>query len=171
MIFRHFIAFSFLLLTGCELSGNIGPDGQPLRRIYYINSYDTGKIQFNLLDGINTIRNARGLVPVKLSAELNAAAATHSRDMAMQSRAWHFGSDGSSPLERIKRVGYNGRMLGENISETFESELETLAAWMENANTRGIIISEAIREVGFSWHQESNGKIWWTLVTGVPNPT
>ena len=78
MIFRHFIAFSFLLLTGCELSGNIGPDGQPLRRIYYINSYDTGKIQFNLLDGINTIRNARGLAPVKLSAELNAAAATHS---------------------------------------------------------------------------------------------
>ena len=91
--------------------------------------------------------------------------------MAMQSRAWHFGSDGSSPLERIKRVGYNGRMLGENISETFESELETLAAWMENPNTRGIIMSEAIREVGFSWHQESNGKIWWTLVTGVPNPT
>jgi hypothetical protein len=60
-------------------------------------------------------------------------------------------------------------MLGENISETFESELETLAAWMANPPTRGIILTKEIEEVGFGWHQEQNGKIWWTLVTGLPN--
>jgi uncharacterized protein YkwD len=140
-----------------------------MRRIYYINSYDTGKIQFNMLDGINSIRDSAGLGSVKLNAELNAAAATHSRDMAVQSRAWHFGSDGSSPLQRIERVGYTGKMLGENISETFESELETLSAWMVNEPTRGIILAEEIGEIGFGWHQETNGKIWWTLVTGIPN--
>jgi uncharacterized protein YkwD len=140
-----------------------------MRRIYYINSYDTGKIQFNMLDGINSIRDSAGLGSVKLNAELNAAAATHSRDMAVQSRAWHFGSDGSSPLQRIERVGYTGKMLGENISETFESELETLSAWMVNEPTRGIILAEEIGEIGFGWHQEINGKIWWTLVTGIPN--
>ena len=169
MVFRGLLAFFFIILTGCELTGNIGPDGQPMRRIYYINSYDAGKIQFNMLDGINSIRGAAGLSSVQLNAELNAAAATHSRDMAVQSRAWHFGSDGSSPLERIKRVGYTGKMLGENISETFESELETLAAWMGNPPTRGIILTKEIEEVGFGWHQEKNGKIWWTLVTGRPN--
>ena len=169
MVFRGLLAFFFVILTGCELTGNIGSDGQPMRRIYYINSYDVGKIQFNMLDGINSIRGAAGLSSVKLNAELNAAAATHSRDMAVQSRAWHFGSDGSSPLERIKRVGYTGKMLGENISETFESELETLAAWMANAPTRSIILTSEIEEVGFGWHQEPNGKIWWTLVTGLPN--
>ena len=169
MLFRGLLAFCFIILTGCHLASNIGPDGQPMRRIYYINSYDAGKIQFNMLDGINSIRDAAGLGSVKLNAELNAAAATHSRDMAIQSRAWHFGSDGSSPLERIKRVGYTGKMLGENISETFESELETLSAWMVNPPTRGIILAPEMGEIGFGWHQEENGKIWWTLVTGTPN--
>ena len=60
-------------------------------------------------------------------------------------------------------------MLGENISETFESELETLAAWMVNPPTRGIILAPEIGEIGFGWYQEANGKIWWTLVTGIPN--
>ena len=46
--------------------------------------------------------------------------------MLRQNRPWHFGSDGSSPLERIKRAGYTGKLLGENISESFETELQTL---------------------------------------------
>jgi uncharacterized protein YkwD len=108
---------------------------------------------------------------LNLSAELNAAAATHSRDMSVQNRAWHFGSDGSSPPERLLRVGYQGKLLGENISETFESELETLAAWMENPTTRDVLLTDSAKDMGFSWFQEASGKIWWTLVTGVPNKT
>jgi uncharacterized protein YkwD len=49
--------------------------------------------------------------------------------MSVQNRPWHFGSDGSSPLDRARRAGYTGTLLGELISETFESEVETLAAW------------------------------------------
>jgi len=67
------------------------------------------------------------------------------------------------------RVGYQGRLLGENISETFESELETLAAWMTNPSTQDIIMAETAEEVGFGWFQETSGKIWWTLVTGIPS--
>jgi uncharacterized protein YkwD len=89
--------------------------------------------------------------------------------MSIQNRAWHFGSDGSSPPERLIRVGYQGRLLGENISETFESELETLAAWMTNPSTQDIIMAETAEEVGFGWFQETSGKIWWTLVTGIPS--
>ncbi|HMO06798.1 MAG TPA: CAP domain-containing protein, partial [Paracoccaceae bacterium] len=29
-----------------------------------------------------------------------------------------------------------------------------------------ILLDPTAREMGFSWFQESNGKIWWTLVTG-----
>ena len=122
-----------------------------------------------MLDSINSIRSSRGLTTLFLSPQLNAAAATHSRDMAMQNRAWHFGSDGSSPPERLLRVGYEGQLLGENISETFESELETLAAWMVMPSTREVVLSGAAEEMGFSWFQEDGGKIWWTLVTGVAN--
>ena len=64
------------------------------------------------------------------------------------------------------RVGYSGKLVGETISETYESEIETLAAWMEQPDTRRVIMSEEARNMGFAWTQESGGKIWRTLVMG-----
>ncbi|CUH64937.1 hypothetical protein TG4357_01587 [Thalassovita gelatinovora] len=86
--------------------------------------------------------------------------------MSVQNRPWHFGSDGSSPLDRVKRVGFEGQFRGENISETYETELVTLGAWMDQTDTRRVILDPTVTDVGFSWYQESNGKIWWTLVLG-----
>ena len=103
---------------------------------------------------------------MQLNAQLNAAAATHSRDMAVQNRPWHFGSDGSSPLDRVRRVGYTGTLLGENISETYQTALETLSDWMGQADTRAVILDPTATEIGFAWFQEPSGKMWWTLVSG-----
>lgn len=144
----------------------LGPDGKPLPKLYKISARDTGPIQFRMLDSVNALRAASGAQSVQLNAKLNAAAATHSRDMALQNRPWHFGSDGSSPLDRVQRVGYTGLLLGENISETYETELETLAAWMEQSDTRSVILDSRATNVGFSWFQEPSGKIWWTLILG-----
>ena len=87
----------------------------------------------------------------------------------VQNRPWHFGSDGSSPLDRVLRVGYQGRLLGENISETYESELETLSAWMQQEDTREVILDPRGRDMGFAWFQEPSGKIWWTMIVGQPS--
>lgn len=144
----------------------LGADGKPLPRVYQISRQDEAKIEFRMLDSVNQLRAAAGAAPVQLNSQLNAAAATHSRDMSVQNRPWHFGSDGSSPLDRARRVGYQGDLLGENISETYETELETLAAWMEQPDTRAVITDARARNLGFSWFQEPNGKIWWTLITG-----
>ncbi len=144
----------------------VGPDGRPLPRVYKITAKQQDEIPYRLLDSVNTLRSARGLVPMQLNATLNAAAATHSRDMSVQNRPWHFGSDGSSPLLRAQRVGYTGRFTGELISETYETELETLAAWSAQEDTRAILMDPSSNELGFSWFQEESGKIWWTLVTG-----
>lgn len=121
-----------------------------------------------MLDSVNALRRAAGSTPLQLNAQLNAAAATHARDMSIQNRPWHFGSDGSSPLDRVSRAGYAGIFMGENISETYETELETLAAWMEQPDTRAVILDRDARDLGFDFFQEPNGKIWWTLVTGAP---
>lgn len=164
-----------LLLTLAGLAAcstpepRFGPDGKPLPVIYRIGSGDTAAIQFRMLDSVNALRQARGAAPVALSSELTAAAKTHSRDMSIQNRPWHFGSDGSSPLDRAARVGYVGRLLGENISETYETELETLSAWMEVTETREVILDPRARDLGFAWFQEPSGKIWWTLVLGQPS--
>jgi uncharacterized protein YkwD len=146
----------------------LGADGRPLPKIYRISALERGRIQYRMLDSVNALRKTAGAPPVELNAKLNAAAATHSRDMSVQNRPWLFGSDGSSPIDRMQRVGYTGRYLGEAISESFETEIETLAAWMEGEDTRRIIMDPAAREMGFAWHQENNGKIWWDLVMGTP---
>lgn len=157
---------SLVFLSACATPPATGTDGKPLPRVYKIRAGDTAKIQFRMLDAVNSLRQASGAQPVQLNSELNAAAATHSRDMSIQKRPWHFGSDGSSPIDRVQRVGYPGQLVGENISETFETELETLAAWMDAPNTRTVILAPDARDMGFSWLQEDNGKIWWTLVMG-----
>jgi uncharacterized protein YkwD len=154
-------------LAACVTSApNIGPDGRPLPQVYRIDARLAQTIPFRFLDSVNALRRARGAPALAFSAELNAAAATHARDMSVQNRPWHFGSDGSSPLQRVQRVGYRGRLLGENISETFETELETLSAWMAQPDTRDIILDVQATELGFAWFQEPSGKIWWTMVTG-----
>jgi uncharacterized protein YkwD len=136
--------------TSTETATKLGPDGTPL------------------LDSVNALRKAAGAPELELDAKLNAAAATHAQDMALQNRPWHFGSDGSSPIDRVRRVGYDGRLVGETLSETYETELETLAAWMEEPATRTVILDPSARDLGFSWHQETNGKIWWAMVLGAP---
>ncbi len=146
----------------------LAADGKPLPKLYRITAVNADRIQFRVLDSVNALRNAAGAEPVAFDARLNAAAATHARDMSLQNRPWHFGSDGSSPIDRAARVGYTGTLMGENISETYETEMETLGAWMEDENTRDIILGPDARDLGFAWHQESNGKIWWVLVMGKP---
>lgn len=158
-------AMLFLTACGDIAPPKLGSDGLPLPKLYRIGAGQKGAIQFRMLDSINALRQAAGASPLQLNAALNAAAETHSRDMARQNRPWHFGSDGSSPIDRVKRVGYQGRMLGENISETYESELVTLGAWMEQADTRDVIMDASATDLGFAWFQEPNGKIWWTLIT------
>lgn len=171
---RNIALFSacFLALAACQANApvKLGTDGKPLPQLTVLDPADLGEIQYRVLDSVNTLRRARSAAPLALNAELNAAAATHSRDMAVQNRPWHFGSDGSSPLERVRRTGYPGIMMGELISETYETEIETLSAWMEQPDTRSVILDPFARDMGFAYHQDPSGKIWWTMVTGGPQP-
>lgn len=161
------VMFLSACMGGITGGGRLGPDGKPLPQVYKISgAQDVGRIQLRMQDSVNALRQARGLQPLQLSAELNAAAATHARDISVQNRPWHFGSDGSSPIQRAQRVGYMGRVLGELLSETYETEVETLAAWMENVDTRAILLEPSASEMGLGLFQESKGKIWWTMVTG-----
>lgn len=160
---------SAVVLAGCMSTAEgprLGADGKPLPQVYVISGAEAAKIPYRLLDSVNTLRQAKGAPALSFNAALNAAALTHSRDMSVQNRPWHFGSDGSSPLVRVQRVGYAGNLLGELISETYQTELETLSAWMSQPDTRDVIMDPRAREAGFAWFQEENGKIWWTLLTG-----
>lgn len=160
------LALTALAACSSGTRARIGPDGLPLPQVYKIGPNDTSDIQFRMLDSVNTLRRAAGVSPVEVDAQLTAAAATHSRDMSAQNRPWLFGSDGSSPLDRARRVGFFGQIVGEIISESYETELETLAAWMSQPDTRSVILDPKARRMGFAWFQEPGGKLWWTMNMG-----
>ena len=165
------IASALIALTACtpvttDTPPRLGADGKPLPKLFRIPASAKATIPYEVLDAVNSLRAASGAGPVQIDTRLTAAAATHARDMSQQNRPWHFGSDGSSPIDRVRRVGYSGQLLGENISETYETELETLAAWMDQPDTRRVILDKRARDMGFAWHQENNGKIWWDMIIG-----
>lgn len=159
-------AFGMAACTSGTQVARIGPDGLPLPTVYRIAPGDVDAIQFRMEESINSLRQSGGLQPVALDANLIASAATHARDMSVQNRPWLFGSDGSSPLERAQRAGFTGQLIGEMISESYETELETLAAWMRETDTRAIVLDPSARRIGFAWYQEPAGKLWWTLTVG-----
>lgn len=169
MNFRTIAVLSALALAACAprtTPPQLGPDGQPIPVAYTINEQEAAAIPGRVLQQINTLRANVGQSPLILNQQLSAASVAHSRDMAAQNRAWHFGSDGSSPLDRAQRQGYYGRIIGENISESYENDVQTLNAWMQVRDTRDIIMDPTARDLGIGWYQEPSRKVWWTLITG-----
>lgn len=166
---------SVLALTACQRGPQqqLGPDGKPLPVAYKITPREEAEIPARIAGQINSLRANSGAAPLVQNPMLDAAAKAHARDMAAQNRAWHFGSDGSSPLERVRRQGYMAHLGGEDISETYENEITTLNAWMQNRDTRDVIMDPKTSDFGIGWYQEPSGKIWWVLLTGggaAPSP-
>ncbi|MEM0976298.1 MAG: CAP domain-containing protein [Pseudomonadota bacterium] len=118
------------------------------------------------LETINALRLSQGLAALEYSDALTAAALKHAADIKVQARAWHFGSDGTSPIERIANAGFPGQLVGENLSETYEDDQVTLQAWLRDPNSRSVILDPNARYIGFAWFQEPNWKLWWVQVIG-----
>ncbi len=132
------VAIAILLAFGfcATASTQMGPDGKPLPKVYMIKGGDASRVTYSMVDSINTLRAAAGVPPLTLNAELTAAAATHSRDMSVQNRPRTSGR-----MDRRRSTGFAVRAtpapcLAKNISETYETEIETLSAWMNPPDTR-----------------------------------
>ena len=54
---------ALLGVTACSAPNpGLGPDGRPLPQVYRINAGQTNDIQFRMLDSVNALRAASGLV-------------------------------------------------------------------------------------------------------------
>ena len=119
---------------------------------------------------INQYRKEKGLKPLKLNAELSNAAKAHSRDLAKWDRISHFGSDGSNPWDRIKRVGYNARVAAENVGTGQVTIDEVVKGWKESpGHNKNLLLSDA-EHMGVALVQDpkTEFKTFWTLVVGSP---
>ena len=117
---------------------------------------------------VNAYRREKGLKPLKLNATLTEAAKAHSRDLAKWDRISHFGSDGSNPWDRVKRVGYNAKLAAENVGTGQASIDEVMKGWKESpGHNKNLLLPDA-DHMGIALVQDpkTEFKTFWTLVIG-----
>jgi len=149
------------LLGACAPAGPRLPGGA-----YQIRPEDVPQIQYRMLDSVNALRAQAGVAPLSLDARLTAAAQAHAVDMSRQRRAWPFGADGTSPYDRVARAGFGGTLVAELYAQTFETELDTLAAWVDDGAWGAAVLDPAATDMGFAWQQDPTGLLWWVIVLG-----
>jgi uncharacterized protein YkwD len=115
---------------------------------------------------INDYRTAKGLAPLKLDARLTVAAKMQSKDLAQTDRISHYGSDGSSPWDRIKRAGYSAKIAAENVGTGQASLEEVFKGWTESPGHNRNLLLPAARDMGIALAEDpkTEFKTFWTLV-------
>lgn len=137
--------------------------GASRQGIYPVTAANIARVRERALETVNNTRQSAGLGPVTLDPLLVQAADGHSKSMSEQNRAWLFGADGSSPPVRAKQAGFQGEVLGELVSETYESEVQAIATWMAKPEQRALLLDPGARRIGVGVWQEPSNKLWWTL--------
>jgi uncharacterized protein YkwD len=109
----------------------------------------------NLLRDVNALRASHGLRPLRLNAELSAAATQHSREMAADGYFAHDSLNGQSFWRRIEswyRPRHRFFSVGENLlwSSPDVTARRAIGMWMASPEHRANLLHAAWREVGFS---------------------
>lgn len=109
----------------------------------------------DVLAELNSLRTKRGLVPLRVSSGLLAAAAYHSREMTQNGYFDHRSADGGVFWKRVARFYPSGRAawsVGENLLWA-SPEIDAAGAvrmWMGSPEHRKNMLDPTWREVGIS---------------------
>ncbi len=119
---------------------------------------------------INNYRAANGKAALTHNAQLGAAAAAHSQDLADHNRTGHTGSDGAGPQQRIERAGYDWSWWGENV---FWGDAAAQGAfnWWKNSPTHNAnMLDPNFTEIGIAraYNAASTYDWYWTTDFGRP---
>jgi uncharacterized protein YkwD len=99
---------------------------------------------------------------------LTAAAAEHAADMAARGKMSHKGGDGSSPFERMSRVGYTYSGAAENVAYGFPTVEAVMAGWMRSPGHRRNILGQ-YSQVGVGYATGKDGLTYWCVTFGTPS--
>jgi uncharacterized protein YkwD len=109
-----------------------------------------------VLAQVNLVRRQHGLVALRLSAKLSAAAAQHSRQMGQDGYFAHDSADGSSFWKRVERYypshGFGYWSVGENLlwASPDVDGPGALDLWMHSPEHRANLLTARWREIGLS---------------------
>jgi uncharacterized protein YkwD len=132
-----------------------------------------------VLDLVNEVR-ARGArcgerafapaPPVKLSGTLAGVALGHAADMAEHNYFEHEDLTGHSPADRVRAVGYQEKLVGENIAYGPKSADEVVRGWLDSPGHCENIMDPRFAEMGIAYapgHASKHG-LYWVQVLAAP---
>ncbi len=104
--------------------------------------------------------------PLVWDNQLEQAAAIHSIDMAKRKSMSHYGSDGSTPEVRVKRVGYQWKNVGENVAYNFDMDKVIPNGWIKSEGHCKNIMNPDFKDLGMSVEFSSENQPYYTQVFG-----
>ncbi|TMW65618.1 hypothetical protein Poli38472_008260 [Pythium oligandrum] len=120
-----------------------------------------------LLAAVNTERAKANLPALCQSTKLTTAAQKHSDDMAGHNYMSHYGSGGSTMMDRIKSEGFAYSNAGENVAAGQHTVETVMTTWMNSPGHRANILGD-FKYFGAGRADNSNTeyKTYWTQVFG-----
>jgi len=113
---------------------------------------------------VNNERRRARCDAVHMDERLRTAARTHSADMARTNDVDQTGSDGSSPLDRMRKAGYP-QGLGEILARGQDSAQEVVRNWLRDRSDRNTILDCDAKAIGVGVAFRGRTP-YWTLDTG-----
>jgi uncharacterized protein YkwD len=108
--------------------------------------------------------------PVKLSTTLGTVAYGHASDMAVHNYFEHQDLAGHSPADRVRAVGYQEKLVGENIAYGPKSADEVVQGWLDSPGHCENIMDPRFAEMGIAYAtgQASKHGLYWVQVLAAP---
>jgi uncharacterized protein YkwD len=155
---RMRIAVAAALAASCAAASASASSGSPRGATHRVAPAGSvarvSSLESGVLASLNQIRVAHGLVPLRLSTGLAAAAREHSQQMAVDGYFAHESYDGSAFWKRIQHYYAQGRRsywsVGENLlwSSPDVDAAGALQMWMDSPEHRANILTARWREIG-----------------------
>jgi thermitase len=120
-----------------------------------------------MIDAINQARRDLGLSPLALSEELMTAARVHNLDISSKDLFTHTGSDGSQPIDRVLRTGFDATVVGEVLAMGSPNVPPVLSAWMNRDSQKEQFLRADLTHIGAHWAPALQATFhnYWTVVT------
>ena len=119
---------------------------------------------------INTIRKQKGRKALRLNPALMRAAQRHADELASRgygtrmTSGGHFGKNGSTHMQRLKRAGFKACTAVENVACGQKDATTLINEWMGSAGHRTNLTNRKIREIGIGWSPPKT----WVMVGARP---
>ncbi len=146
-----------VMIAGGAVAAGFAPSAAQETADFTAASYNPSGVECQFLDLINRYRASRNEGRLVLSKPLGEAATAHARDMDRRNKMYHT----PQLAETLKRYGYNGNYIGENVAAGYRTAKAVFDGWKQSAGHNRNMLYRRFEAIGIA---EQNG--YWTTIFG-----